>query len=158
MRMFSYDHGDKFPWAIRAAGGGSFEYTTSTEVFRHFMALSNELITPKPLACSSDLERQRASGWDFFSNTNLSYFAGLDADEGRPQTILSGDRNISVAKTNINGLMIVSSNDSVRVLPGLHQGAINIGLGDGSAQRVTETELRIWIQQTNPMPVRFAIP
>src|SRR6476660_8803020 len=74
MRMFSYDHGDRFPWAVPKAEGGSLEYADSTEVFRHFLALSNELTTPKVLACSSDEQRLKTDNWVSFSNTNLSYF------------------------------------------------------------------------------------
>jgi hypothetical protein len=158
MRMFSNDHGDKFPWAVPKAEGGTLEFLNSPEVFRHFLAVSNELSTPKVLVCSYDLERQRASDWNSFSNTNLSYFAGLDADEGKPQAILSGDRNISTAATNILGLMEITSNSHLRVLPGWHYPGINIGLGDGSAQQMTEAQLRKWIQDTNATPIRLAIP
>jgi prepilin-type processing-associated H-X9-DG protein len=156
MRMFSNDHNDKFPWAVPTAGGGSLEYATTTEVFRHFTALSNELITPKLLACSSDLERQRASAWDSFSNTNLSYFAGLDADQERPQTILSGDRNLSVTTRNIAGVMLIKTNDLLRLLPGFHRGAINLAFADGSVQQVIESEFQNLI--TNTLPARLAIP
>jgi len=158
MRMFSNDHTDKFPWAVPKVEGGSLEYAESAEVFRHFMALSNELITPKILICSSDLERQRSSDWNLFSNSNLSYFAGLDADETKPQTILSGDRNLSVSNTPVRGLMTVTRNNKLHVLPGLHQGPINISLADGSAQQMTEVRVKNWIQDTNSLPMRLAIP
>ncbi|HEY0457161.1 MAG TPA: type II secretion system protein [Verrucomicrobiae bacterium] len=53
-RMFSNDHNDNFPWNVPALDGGTKEFATSTNVYLHFLALSNELITPKILACSSD--------------------------------------------------------------------------------------------------------
>jgi prepilin-type processing-associated H-X9-DG protein len=158
MRMFSNDHNDRFPWTVPKAEGGSLEYATSADVFRHFLAVSNELVIPKVLTCGSDSERQRSSDWNFLSNSNVSYFVGLDANEGRPQTILSGDRNLSVGSTFVHGPMTVTRDSNLRVLPGLHQGSINIGFADGSAQQMTESQVKNWIQHTNPLPMRLSVP
>jgi prepilin-type processing-associated H-X9-DG protein len=54
--------------------------------------------------------------------------------------------------------MTVTSNSALRILPGMHQGGINIALGDGSAQQMTEAQVKNWIQHTNPSPMRLAIP
>src|SRR4051812_38078071 len=80
IRTFSNDHQDKFPWAVPKARGGSLEYAGSTEVFRHFLAVSNELTSPKVLCCPKDRERSKQSQWNYVSNPNVSYFVGLDAD------------------------------------------------------------------------------
>ena len=59
-RMWSNDHGDKFPWDVAASatnGPGTKEFAGSGEVWRHFLAISNELNTPKVLACPTDRER-----------------------------------------------------------------------------------------------------
>jgi prepilin-type N-terminal cleavage/methylation domain-containing protein/prepilin-type processing-associated H-X9-DG protein len=158
MRMFSNDHGDKFPWAVTKAEGGTMEYIYSTEVFRHFLAVSNELVTPKVLLCSSDLQRQRTGDWNSFSNTNLSYFAGLDADETRPQSILSGDRTLSLNGTSAVGFVLVRSNSNLQITQGSHAGAINIAFGDGSAQQLSASAARIVLQTSNALPMRLAIP
>src|SRR5205809_2711441 len=84
IRMFSQDHSDKFPWLVSTNDGGSLEHKNSLEVFHHFLALSNELVTPKALVCRTDQQKQRLADWTNFSNLNLSYFAGFDADEGKP--------------------------------------------------------------------------
>jgi prepilin-type processing-associated H-X9-DG protein len=157
-RMFSLDHGDKFPWAVRKAEGGTLEYTNSTEVFRHFLALSNELITPKTLTCSPDLQRSITNNWVSFSNTNLSYFAALDAERGQPQTILSGDRTLSFDGARLRGTVLIRTNTFIRVYSNFHGGNLNLAFADGSAQQVTEQALQNLIRYTNDLPIRLAIP
>ena len=112
-RIFSTDNGGSFPWSVGADQGGSGNTTTNTwdnnnHTYRHFVAVSNELSTPKLLLCPSDSGGTPAKkeGPNFTAiisvNSNqfnwnkcVSYFIGTDAAEEQPQTILSGDRNIS---------------------------------------------------------------
>ena len=68
--------------AVPVGKGGSFEFRDTPDVFRHFLAASNELNQPKILACPEDKERTRAVDWTRFSNSNVSYFINLDASEG----------------------------------------------------------------------------
>jgi len=112
-RIFSTDNGGSFPWSVGADQGGSGNTTTNTwdnnnHTYRHFVAVSNELSTPKLLFCPSDsagtpAKKEAAnflaiisvSSNQFNYNQCVSYFIGTDAQEEQPQTILSGDRNIS---------------------------------------------------------------
>src|SRR5438552_5537263 len=89
-RIFASDHGDSFPMSISADKGGSMEY--ASEAYRHFQVISNELSTPKLLACPADT-RKPARGFSFLSNSNISYFLGVDAKGSAPQVLLAGDRN-----------------------------------------------------------------
>ncbi len=172
-RMWSGDHSDKFPWLVTTADGGSVNSATIGattpvgKVVEHFRCASNELNSPKVLACTSDGARTKASNFDPVSganpngiditstpvtpgNKNISYFVGYDADEGKPQTILSGDKNVtggtagsvpdSIKWTNPNALPDASYDLSI------HNNAGNIGLGDGSAAQVTPTSLKKQIQ------------
>lgn len=62
--------------------------TTIGEAFRYFQVMSNELTAPKLLVCPADV---RVPAKDFgpgFSNTNLSYFVGLDAEESNARMFL----------------------------------------------------------------------
>ncbi|HLP75790.1 MAG TPA: DUF1559 domain-containing protein, partial [Candidatus Paceibacterota bacterium] len=101
--IFAHDHQDRFPMATPAAEGGSQEYVQGGYQvngpfyfsYRHFSAMSNELLTPKPLACPSELLRVAAQNFSVFKNDNLSYFAGVNATFSRPNSILAGDRNIT---------------------------------------------------------------
>jgi hypothetical protein len=158
MRMFSNDHQDNFPWLVPGASGGSLEYSNFVEIFRHFLVVSNELSTPKVLACPNDTSRVKTTNWDKLSNGNISYFVGLDSNEGRPTSVLSGDRTLSISNRPVLGLMLVTSNSQPRVLPGVHSRAINLAFGDGSAQEMTEAAARDLILYTNALPLRFLIP
>jgi hypothetical protein len=110
--------------------------------------MSNELSTPKVLVCSSDTAHQRASDWDTYVNEKVagriraSYFVGLDADETKPQTILSGDWNLkgggggNVLSWTWGGTGVPTSDANWDV--NVHTKAGNMGLGDGSVQQVTD--------------------
>ena len=141
---------------------GTLEFAESPEVFRHFLAVSNELTSPKVLACSSDKKVSRESDWTKLNNGHLSYFVGLDSNEALPQTILSGDRNIIGGVLASNGIVRFSSTNEAGWNQDMHKGAGNIGLGDGSAHQVTINSLRKQIQaallSTNVDALRFSVP
>jgi competence protein ComGC len=93
-RIYSGDHAEQFPWMVSTNfnpdnTSGSLEYVNSPNVFKHLQAMSNELNIPKILVCRSDV-RKAAPDFAALSNTNLSYFVGLDAIKADPQLILSG--------------------------------------------------------------------
>src|SRR5712664_326411 len=41
-RIWSNDHAEKFPMATSTNNGGSLEFVANGEVYRHFLAISNE--------------------------------------------------------------------------------------------------------------------
>src|ERR1700753_1440287 len=53
-RLFSGDNGDTYPPRVPTAKGGSREYVSGGNTFRHFLCMTNELFTPKILACPAD--------------------------------------------------------------------------------------------------------
>src|SRR5689334_20623299 len=72
-RLYANDHDDNFPWLVSTNfnptnTSGSREFMTSPQVFRHFQAMSNELVTPKVLACFTDTKRTRTIDFSNFSN------------------------------------------------------------------------------------------
>ena len=121
--------------------GGSLEAVTNGEVFRHFQVMSNELSDPRILVCPTDTRRPAASFRSGFSNTNLSYFVGVDADEILPQMLLSGDRNLTNAAPLSNGILFVTSNTPAWWTAGLHKKEGNVVLADGSIQSWSTLEL-----------------
>lgn len=162
-RLFSNDHGDKFPFDVNTTDGGVSDLAgySAVDVYR---SMSNELVTPKVLVCNSDGSAAKDS--DFLNNTTasfgkatgsaagtykgLSYFAGPDGEETKPQTILSGDRNF----TGGTGTPTEWTSSDPSVVnadwnTGIHNRAGNIGLGDGSAQQVTGQGLRKQIANAN---------
>jgi len=106
-RIFSTDNNGQFPWTVDVSQGGS--QTNGALTWQHYVAVSNELSTPKIILCPSDGQqagetaaRQEATNFLHLVRTGgvnanrfVSYFVGLDASEENPQTILGGDRNVS---------------------------------------------------------------
>lgn len=164
-RMWANDHGDKLPWDVAATatnGPGTKEFATSGEVWRHFLAISNELATPKVLACSTDRERTRVTDFASLNNNHISYFIGLNADETKPQTILSGDRNLAVSNKLLRGAMTVETNTVLSWTSDLHDNMGNFSLADGSAQQIQPYSLNRQLQSaflsTTQSVFRFAFP
>ena len=157
-RMWGNDHGGQFPWSVAQSNGGTFEFAMSTQVWRHFQVASNELNSPKILVCPADPARTRAN---FFvppiSNANISYFVGLDADATQPQSILSGDRNLTTNGVIASGIISIQATTSVAWTTEFHRDGANIALGDGSAQQVSSAGLAKQLS-SSPTAVRLSIP
>lgn len=146
-RMWSNDHGERFPWDVDQANGGAKGLNT----WQQFQWVSNEVSSPKVLVCTSDSGKTKATNWDVSDTANgyrgpekLSYFYSPQADETRPQTILSGDRNVMKGTANPAVTTTFNLTDYVnaRWSAAIHVNAGNIGLGDGSAQQASEANLQ----------------
>jgi prepilin-type N-terminal cleavage/methylation domain-containing protein len=158
-RMWSNDQGDKFPWLVPTTLGGSQNGTLTD----HYRAISNELSSPKVLACTADGVKSKASTWyvtatpgvaienfnvSGANNINLSYSLGTDADESRPQTILTADRNITKngrAEVTPNTAMVFTGpapNNEAGWDITIHRNQGNVGLGDGSAQQFSDGSVK----------------
>jgi hypothetical protein len=91
---WAMDNGNQFPWQVPADKLGSSEAGSGNPV-PQLCAMSNELSTPRILACEAD-ERECASNFASLSRRNVSYFLGTDAVQRMPKAILAGDRNLIV--------------------------------------------------------------
>jgi prepilin-type N-terminal cleavage/methylation domain-containing protein len=110
-KLWATDHGDRFPWQVAMAAGGSKEATNSDQAYAHFYAAQDDLGTPRILVCPRD-NRTPASRFslagdiaDCFpgaprSNVHLSYAVDVDADGLSPRMVLASDRNIIWRGTN----------------------------------------------------------
>lgn len=143
MRIWSNDNGDKFPWQVAIANGGSENTPWWPD---HYRSASNELSTPKILTCPSEKTKTVAADWVFLAGEdNISYFVGLDADETKPQSILAGDNNIVGGGGGSDpywNAYVLSSIDAGWEIDTVHKRAGNIVLSDGSVQQVTTPSLR----------------
>jgi prepilin-type processing-associated H-X9-DG protein len=135
-RIYANDHAEHYPWEVPMAQTGSLEYALSPQVFRHFMVASNELVTPKILRCPTDRAKSVATKFASFSNTNLSYFIGLDAGENNPQALLSGDRNIQNGSLSNGFLLTLTTTSRLTWTAELHKRVANVALADGSVQQL----------------------
>ena len=187
-RIFATDNGDLYPMSVPDAQGGSASAADLragvTLVYRHFLSFSNELQTPKIVLCPSDgLGRVEGVNWStnrtrganaaqcFAGNSSVSYFVGFEADETLPQSLLSGDRNITNSdRTDISkGIvfrfrMRARRNDPPCLLlsqvgtKNIHDTAGNVALGDGSVQAFSTSKLREGIRDIGLQEVQIAVP
>jgi prepilin-type N-terminal cleavage/methylation domain-containing protein len=166
-RTFAVDFNGQYPWQVDPSQGGislpglNAAATATNTVTHAFSAVSNELSTPKIVVCPSDTRTQLATNTWVFIVTKLaaanvskvpSYFLGINATEEQPQSILSGDRNITntpafgYGKVTRVAVEAAGANPTLIAKVGytgqIHQNAGNLLLGDGSVQQVSSGRLR----------------
>jgi len=157
-RLFATDNSDTFPMNLSTNKGGSKEFTEAAELFRHFKSMSNELSTPRILACPADT-RKPAASFSNLSNLNVSYFVALDSNETMPQTVLAGDRNLTVNGVQVkSGLLVLTTNSAMGWSTTMHNGSGNATLGDGSVQPLTPARLQDQISSMEIATNRLLIP
>jgi prepilin-type N-terminal cleavage/methylation domain-containing protein/prepilin-type processing-associated H-X9-DG protein len=128
-KTWALDNSDSYPMNVPSANGGppnqanmarggapGLTAASGAYMYQIFGVMSNELSTPKVVACPSDNghtahtnfnmslgaalpQPSPASGPEsatapYFSNFKVSYFIGIDAADAYPQMLLAGDRNI----------------------------------------------------------------
>jgi hypothetical protein len=169
-RLFAGDNEDHFPMEFSTNLGGSLEFVGRPDVFPHFLVMSNELNTPKILFCPEDKDprRRRATTFGdparesdvkFQSNTNLSYFLGVDAREIEPRMFIVGDDHFAIKGVPVgSGLLCLWTNSPVDWRQGRHIFGGNIGLVDGSVQQTDAAGLQLFLQQTGFAANRLAMP
>lgn len=146
-RIWAGDHGDKYPMALSKDLGGTKEFDTGADTFRHFQVMSNELSTPKILICPADT-RIVAASFRQLQNENVSYFVGLDAADEFPQRFLDGDRNLTGESEPEDGILKLVPGQQVNWTSAIHHNAGNLGLADGSVQQLSDSGLRHALQNS----------
>jgi len=129
-RIWSGDNQDRYPMSVPSTQGGAatavglvaagtflqnMPAATTTAVgpkgvFGIYTVMSNELNTPKILACPSEWETTRTplqpatsfgdsvgNTLGFYKDLCASYFIGVDAQDIYPQMMLAGDHNLGAA-------------------------------------------------------------
>ena len=149
-RIWEGDHGDRYPSFVSWTNGGSMEFRSGLNAFRHFQVMSNELSTPRVLMCPQETDTFRSVATNFFNfnNSNISFFVGVDATETNPLMTLSGDRNITNGIRIRNGLMDLTAKSPAGWTEEMHNKVGNICLSDGSVQQVSISGLRQTITNT----------
>jgi competence protein ComGC len=158
-RFWEGDHTNLYPMSVSTNFGGTLEYVASGETFRHFQVMSNELATPKTLICPADVRQPAKDFGPTFSNTNVSYFVGVDAADDYPQRILSGDDNLAIDGVPVkSGLLELSTNAQISWTAARHHFDGNIGLADGSVEELGTNGLQQMLNQTGLATNRLALP
>jgi hypothetical protein len=151
------DNNDMFPMAVSTSKKGTMEFVVVGNAFRHFQAMSNELNTPKILACPSD-NRPAAPNFASLRNQNISYFVGLDANDTKPQMLLAGDRNVTNGVAPRNAMLELRPNRAAGWTEALHNGLGNVGLVDASVHQLTTVQLRQALKDSGDTTNRIALP
>lgn len=139
-RMWGQDNEDRYPMRT---GYGSL-----TSVYSNYVCMSNELSTPKILTCPSDTKTVAINWGASFSAASCSYFVGRDADEGKPQMFLGGDRNLNATAAAagwINGTVQTigsAANNQWGWNESMHQKKGNVLISDGSVQQYSVNKFR----------------
>ena len=141
-RIFANDNGEQYPDDVSITNGGAKELVAPGATFLLFRAMSNELSTPRLLTCWAD-RRPSATNWSSLTESNLSYFIGLDAADTTPMAWLLGDRNLSTNGMPVGaGLRTLTTNVTLGYTKDLHRFVGNIVLGDGSVQFMNRDLMR----------------
>jgi hypothetical protein len=146
---------------VPTADRGTKELIGTGQVFVHFRAMSNELVTPRLLVCPLDkakvVAKNFASG---FSDKNVSYFVGADATEWYPKMFLAGDRNLAVQGQPMKpGLFVLTTNTTALTwTKELHHPCGHVGLADSSLQLWDAKQLTAAAQNQGQPTNRLAIP
>jgi prepilin-type N-terminal cleavage/methylation domain-containing protein len=142
-RMWAGDNESKFPWQVGATNGGSADSIDWTD---HYRICSNELSTPKILACGADKDKNPVDSWTVLDgDRHISFFIGLDAIETRPQSIVAGDRNVEGGGGgSIERTWNAAMGNSIDAgwLPTIHNRRGQIVLSDGSVQYTNPSDLK----------------
>ena len=162
-RQWSADQSADYPMSVStnySFNPGSKEYIATGEVFQHFRMMSNELNTTKILICPADSNRKPALDFlHLLSNSNVSYFVGVDAAEIYPSMFLAGDRNLTnEIPLPPNHLMELTSNSVVGWTKEMHKYQGNICLSDGSVQSLTSGRLQPSLFESGVATNRLAMP
>lgn len=150
IKIWEGDHGNKFPMNVSTNLGGALEYFDNDELGRGFMVASNQLATPIILVCQTDV-RHRATNFDSMRNSNISYFADVDATESDPNSVIFGDRNILGGIPLPHGLTAFNSANPVHWDSNMHHNQGNVALADGSASQLTSLGLYTAFDQSTNM-------
>ncbi len=153
------DHDGKFPMEVPMANRGMLEFIRSQSSFMNFQVLSNELATTKVLICPADKNRTAAMNFTSdLNNSKVSYFIGIDATQTNFAMFLAGDRNITNGSSVQNGILTLTTNQTLGWTEKLHNRAGNLLFADGHVEQLTTPKLREALQNTGVATNRLAIP
>ena len=160
LKLWADDHEDKYPWWLWPTNGGARGVAS---VWRQMILVSNELVTPKILACASDRDRTPATDWTANVRTGLvglkdkavSFSLGLEADDSHPRQHVMLDRNAH-GTTDTGPCGLVSFYGCVTILypenarwdNTIHNNLGNVSCHDGSVQQLTTMGLMEFMTQT----------
>lgn len=140
-RLFAQEHRGRFPMGVSVRYGGTMEYASRGDAYRHFQALSNLVDTTALVLCPSDRTRV-VTNWANLTDANVSYLVGLDATANNSLHILAADRNITNRAVRTGRVMPVTTNSVVEWTAGLHEKEGNLLFADGHVEHADDKKLQ----------------
>jgi prepilin-type N-terminal cleavage/methylation domain-containing protein len=143
-RMWASDQGDKYPWDVDVASGGSKGSADWTDNFR---VLANELRNVNLLTCPADTDKLKrmTNNWTTLrGDLNVSYFVGTNTGPAKTYVILLGDRNVTGGGGGLDASWNIYLGSSIDAAwdGNLHLLKGNLGMADGSARKLATPTLR----------------
>lgn len=142
--LFANDHQGNLPMEVSLRDSGSLEFVPGGNAFKHFQALSTEIVNPKLLICPAD-SRSVTKDWSSLRNSNVSYFVALDAKLNVSQSLFAGDRNISQTPIELSNVL-QTTYTNVQWTTNLHNAKGNLLFGDGRVEQANNEQLRRALQ------------
>jgi prepilin-type processing-associated H-X9-DG protein len=158
--VWSGDHDTKFPMQVTVANGGAMELVVTGNVAACFIAMSNQLSSPRVLICPTDFRHTAATNFGpGFDNSHISYFVALDAGPNSLQRFISGDDNFATNDARVKScILVLTSNTPVTWIRSRHPYGGNLSYADGHAQETFNSDFPAVLQQTGLATNRLAIP
>ncbi|HMJ89740.1 MAG TPA: prepilin-type N-terminal cleavage/methylation domain-containing protein [Candidatus Acidoferrum sp.] len=156
---WAHDHQDKFPMEVPMSEHGTREFAqpgVSMVAFKHFQALSNELVETRLLVCPADRTRVAAMSFVDLQNSNLSYLVNTRAVFGKTDSVLAGDRNIRTSGRMDYTFVQFAPGDVVEWSSALHGSRGNVLFADAHVDLVLTANAGN--QLTNAGEVLAALP
>ena len=186
-RIYATDNQDRFPWQVPSVEGGSADSLGKyKENWVHWQSLSNELSNPKVVRSPRDSNRNQANSFvtkkpkgaagrtvvpfGLKGNYSFSYTIGSEADESKPNNILSATRNIKLGEsgkkynndTDSKGKILKFGKRFTKDKPmwneSLHENQGNILLSDSSVQQASSSKLEQYLVDSSAKDNEMLFP
>ena len=163
---WAHDHNDLYPMQVSTSAGGTKEFAEQAALnpnesftYRHFQAVSNELLLAKVLLCPAEKTRTAARDFESLRNENISYWLNNDAVFGHPNSPLTGDRNVRTSGRTEWTFVQFGPGDAVEFSADLHGHRGNVAFGDAHVDTLDSTALRLaFALVTNSPNVTLTLP
>jgi prepilin-type N-terminal cleavage/methylation domain-containing protein len=147
--VFLHEHSSLLPSQVSTNDGGTLEIVQAAYdapssfylQYRLFLPLSNELNAPNVLHCPADRNRTIAPNFREFTDLNVSYFTGANAEYNFPNSILAGDRNITNIAEPVGTIVRLEDKPSVYWTGELHMFKGNVLFADARVEQLNGQNL-----------------
>ena len=149
-RIYATDNDGRFPWSEYTNAAGTRVTPATNDLLALVLSLTNEFAHPQVLYCPADRKNSPATDMAKFTRANMSYFFGVNSSEHLPNSIVSGDANLTVGPQSNpipRGIVRIPTDQATSMGIDLTRhrsqtnSIANFCFGDGSVRRLTPRDL-----------------